>query len=413
MNQSFFRPQALGGAENSAAAVPTAPLSWRLLGSFLVAATLLIVVFISTAGYARKETAIGALVSTEGVARVSARRHGVVTALRVREGDRVRVGDPLFTIDSQQGLEGGGTLGATLLASLDAQTSLIREQIAADPARVANEIVRLDATIESVIAQRDAIAAQRALQAERAGAAEERRETLFQLYQKGSVTKLALQVQEETVRATRQDLAELDEELATNGRELQQARLQRDGLPVQARERLSQRRLDLADRERERSEIEARGAQVIRAPVAGLVTALQVGPGQAVDPNRPLLTLVPDGAELRAELFVPSRAIGFVEPGQRVRLMIDAFPYQSFGSKDGMVETVSQAILAPDELFGKVALREPAYRVTVRLKDQAMRAFGRDVPLQPDMSLQADIVLEERSLMAWLFEPLFSLRGRM
>ena len=66
------------------------------------------------------------------------------------------------------------------------------------------------------------------------------------------------------------------------------------------------------------------------------------------------MTLLPDGASLLAELFVPSRAIGFVEPGQRVRLMVDAFPYQRFGTLGGRVETVSQAVLSPNEVIGKV-----------------------------------------------------------
>jgi membrane fusion protein len=51
--------------------------------------------------------------------------------------------------------------------------------------------------------------------------------------------------------------------------------------------------------------------------------------------------------------------------------------------------------------------------VTVRLDRQAIDAFGREVPLQPDMTLKANIVLEGRSLVAWLFEPLISARGRM
>jgi membrane fusion protein len=77
------------------------------------------------------------------------------------------------------------------------------------------------------------------------------------------------------------------------------------------------------------------------------------------------------------------------------------------------VEAVSQAILTPNEVFGRVPLKEPAYRVTVRLDRQTVDAFGRQVALQPDMTVQADIVLEGRSLLAWLFEPLLSIRGRL
>ncbi|MEE1655182.1 HlyD family efflux transporter periplasmic adaptor subunit [Microvirga sp. CF3062] len=413
--RSLFRPQAVMAAmgEHSSVSLPVAPLSWKILGGFVLASVTVVVFFLATAEYARKETAGGSLVAAGGAVRVSALRGGVVTELAVKEGDRVAAGQPLFTVTSRQGLEAGGTLDAAVLASLDTQTQVLKDQIAADPARMANEIRRLDATIVSVTAERDALIAQRRIMAERVQVTEERRGTIARLTEQGHTTRATLQEQDEALLSRRQNLAEIDRDLAASEKELGQAQLQREQLPVQQAERLAQLRLNLADRERQRAEVQAQRAQVITAPLAGRVTALQVAPGQIVDVNKPLLTLLPDGAVLLAELFVPSRAIGFVEPGQPVRLMVDAFPYQRFGTLSGSVETVSQAVLSPSEIIGRTTLTEPAYRVSVRLDRQAIDAFGREVPLQPDMTLKADIVLEGRSLVAWLFEPLISVRGRM
>ncbi len=414
-HQSFFRPQAVAAAsgDHMSVSLPVAPLSWRLLGGFTVACAACVVLFLGTAEYARKETANGALVAAGGAVRVAAMRDGVVTDLKVKEGDRVAAGQPLFTVASRQGLEAGGTLDGAVLASLEAQTRVIREQIAADPAWTENEIRRLDAAIASVTAERDALTAQRRLMAERVQVTEERRNTIARLAQQGHTTRAALQEQDEALLARRQALAELDRELAAAEKELGQTQLQREQLPVQQAERLAQLCLNLADRERQRAEAQAQRAQVITAPIAGRVTALQAAPGQIVNPAKPLLTLLPDEASLLAEIFVPSRAIGFIEPGQRARLMVDAFLYQRFGTIGGSIETVPQAVLSPNEVIGKVVLTEPAYRVTVRLDRQAIDAFGRQVSLQPDMTLKADIVLEGRSLVAWLFEPLISVRGRM
>ena len=413
--QSLFRPQAVTAAsgEHSSVSLPVAPMSWQVLGGFILACVALVVVFLGTAEYARKETAGGALVAAGGAVRVSALRGGVVTDLRVKEGDRVVAGQPLFTVASRQGLEAGGTLDSAVLASLDTQIQVLKEQIAAGPERVANEVRRLDAAIASVAAERDALGAQRRLMAERVQVTEDRRGTVARLTQQGHSTRTALQEQDEALLARRQALAEIDRDLAAADKELGQTQLQREQLPVQQAERLAQLRLGLADRERQKAEAQAQRAQVLTAPIGGRVTALQAAPGQIVDPAKPLLTLLPDGASLLAELFVPSRAIGFVEPGQRVRLMVDAFPYQRFGTLGGSVETVSQAVLSPADVIGRTALTEPAYRVTVRLDRQVIDAFGRQVALQPDMTLKADIVLEGRSLLAWLFEPLISVRGRM
>jgi hypothetical protein len=46
---------------------------------------------------------------------------------------------------------------------------------------------------------------------------------------------------------------------------------------------------------------------------------------------------------LQAEIYIPSRAIGFVKPGQEVRLLYDAFPYQRFGAYRGRVVAASSS----------------------------------------------------------------------
>jgi membrane fusion protein len=137
---------------------------------------------------------------------------------------------------------------------------------------------------------------------------------------------------------------------------------------------------------------------------------LQATPGQNADPQRLQLEIIPKDAVLRAELFVPARAIGFVRAGQPVRILYDAFPYQHFGTYRGEVVKVSQTILTSTDAGGPIKLTEPAYRVTAALERPDIDAYGKKVVLQPDMLLKADIILERRSLMSWLTSPLQSVR---
>ncbi|WP_333608686.1 HlyD family efflux transporter periplasmic adaptor subunit, partial [Arsukibacterium sp.] len=65
--------------------------------------------------------------------------------------------------------------------------------------------------------------------------------------------------------------------------------------------------------------------------------------GANVRAELPLLTIMPDNAQLQAILLVPTRAYGFVQPGQRTRLRFDAFPYQRFGLYEGEVIKTAQA----------------------------------------------------------------------
>ena len=145
-------------------------------------------------------------------------------------------------------------------------------------------------------------------------------------------------------------------------------------------------------------------------------------PGQAVSPSSALASLVREGAVLQAELYAPSSAVGFVRPGQAVRLRLEAFPYQKYGQLDGQVVQVSRTPLSSGELpaqpftaslagAGSGQAGEALFRITVALDGSTREAWPQ--PLVAGMRLQADVLLERRRLLEWLFEPLFGLRNRL
>src|SRR5207248_427476 len=70
----------------------------------------------------------------------------------------------------------------------------------------------------------------------------------------------------------------------------------------------------------------------IVAPAAGRVTNLQAKPGRFEDGHLPLMSIVRDQDRLVATLYVPTRAAGFVRNGQKVKLRVDAFPFEKFGT---------------------------------------------------------------------------------
>jgi membrane fusion protein len=115
-------------------------------------------------------------------------------------------------------------------------------------------------------------------------------------------------------------------------------------------------------------------------------------------------------------LLVPSRAIGFIEPGDRVLLRYQAFPYQKFGHQEGRVAAISRSALSAGELGGLIGSTqqgEPFYRVTVSLARQAIIAYGKPEALKPGMLVDADVLGERKALVEWIFEPLYSLHGKL
>ena len=127
---------------------------------------------------------------------------------------------------------------------------------------------------------------------------------------------------------------------------------------------------------------------------------------------------MPQGASLRADLYAPSRAIGFVKPGDKVLIRYQAYPYQKFGHQEGAVESVAKTALPTQELNGLPTptgnnSNEPLYRVSVKLAAQTVNAYGKAQPLQAGMLLDADVLQEKRRLYEWVLEPLYSLTGKL
>ena len=112
--------------------------------------------------------------------------------------------------------------------------------------------------------------------------------------------------------------------------------------------------------------------------------------------------LVGDRGIVRARLAVPPAAAGFIEPGQKVRLAIDAFPSTTYGTVDARIETVSGAAV-PIAANGR-----QAFIAEATLDRTSIRAFGRSRPLRAGMTLRAGITIRSRSLVELLFEPFYA-----
>ena len=74
---------------------------------------------------------------------------------------------------------------------------------------------------------------------------------------------------------------------------------------------------------------------------------------------------------------------------------------------------VGRSVIQPNEASVPVTVSEPVYRVTVRLPAQQMQAYGQAMNLQAGMAVDADIWLDRRRVIEWLFDPILSITGRV
>jgi membrane fusion protein len=385
--------------------VSTKLLSWLLFGSIIA-----VVAFACCASYARKETVAGYLRPTAGTAKIFVTQRGFVKKLHVADGDEVEEGQPLLTVSTERISRNGQDVDSTILSTLALQRDLIRKQIDAENERGHSESERLRALIDGVQTELSRLQEQTELQSQRAKLAEGFVAAASQLAAKGVMADLDLKRRQEAALEQKQNLTLLYQQIAARNNQLTEAKYNLDQLPTATGAKLQSLRNDLAAVDQRIADTTGRQAYVIRAPTAGKVTTVQAAVGEAADPNQLQMEIVPREAKLEAALFFPTRAFGFVHPGQDVRILYDAFPYQKFGAYRGHIINVSHTIVTGAETIGPIALKEPVYRVTATIDREDIDAYGQKIALQPDMLLKADVLLEKRTLISWLLDPLLSTR---
>jgi hemolysin D len=163
--------------------------------------------------------------------------------------------------------------------------------------------------------------------------------------------------------------------------------------------------------------------QAIRSPVDGTVQQLAVSTiGGIVQPAQLLMVIVPDGGEVAVEAYVQNKDVGFVREGQEVRVKLEAFPFTDYGLIPGSVETLSRDAIeigAPGQPGGlpantptaakeggRAAPQGLVYAARIRLARRTIKAGGREMPIGPGLSVQAEIVTGKRRIIDYLLSPI-------
>ena len=388
------------------------PRSYTLLTGFIAASVLAAALFIGTQSYARKERATGFLVPSAGVARIAPPRPGTVIDVAVREGQHVERGALLLTVSDAETSERGENVDTAKALELQAQRDRLRDQVGLEREKSQLEARQLQSQIATARQEISEFRHQETIQADRIEIARQQLSGALELAAKGYLSRVELRRRQDAYLAEQQSESALAKERLAKEAELSGLQDKLQQLPIATAESAARTEAEIAEIETRLKDVDRERGYQLRAPIAGRVSALQAWVGKSADPRLPVLSIVPEGDVLKAELLVPARAIGFVASGQTVHISYDTFPFQQFGFARGTVRSVSRTLLKPDEIVGPALVREASYRVEVALERQTIRAYGAELPLEPDLELQADVVAERRSLISWLLDPLVSVWRR-
>jgi membrane fusion protein len=409
----LFRPEAVAHKNQRLHGVVILANTWShaALTAFFCAIVIAMVVFGCSHGFTRKETVSGVVVPDRGVIRFAAPQSGVVTRIQAKEGDLLQAGDPVFVLTSERTSTKGDTQAAINEALASRMTHLDKElqQQGIQSTNKAREIsLRLD-NLHDSLAQLDT---ELTLQRHKTEILRDLSASMKSLAAEGSVSRNSASQRASEVIEQEARISALESQRLNIQREIVAFSALRNDLPLQSSREASSLKRSLEELKQQASESEAKRQIVVRADESGRLAGIVVDQGQAVSVEQRLASLLPKDSKLEAELYVPTRAAGFVRPGTEVLLRYDAFPYQKFGQFHGRVREVSMTTIPLAELQAS-ASSEPIYRVRVSIDAQDVPAAGRLYALKPGMQLSASMVLEYRTLAEWVLEPLLGISGRL
>ncbi len=140
--------------------------------------------------------------------------------------------------------------------------------------------------------------------------------------------------------------------------------------------------------------------QQITAPTDGYIGKLLVHTvGGVVTPAEKLLTLIPKGVPLIIQATVLNQDIGFITKEMEAAIKIDTFDFQKYGLLHGKVKHIADDAIE-DEKLG------PVYEITIDPKETTLRVEGKELTINPGMSVTAELKVGKRRVIEFFIYPM-------
>jgi hemolysin D len=405
-------------------------------------------------------TAQGKIVPTGRTKTIQPLEAGVVAAIHVQDGDKVRAGDLLIELDrTVTQAERRRVAQDLMLSRLDvARLGTLRDSFetldalhqmpvleGAAPAEVARTRATLHAQAAEQLSKLAAVTqqiAQKRAEAQSVQAAIAKIDATMPLLEEtADIRRKAKEIQYGNqiayIDAETRRLDQQNERIVQTRKliEIEAARQALEQQFAQTKSGFERQVLsDLADAEKKVDEFgqdfvkaERKSAeQVLRAPIDGTVQQLALHTvGGVVTPAQQLMLIVPADSKLEAEAMISNRDIGFINPGQDAEIKIDTFNFTRYGLVRGKVVSVSQDAIVREKPADKQSgakpggaladTSEPAgqefiYAARVSLDQTQMQIEDKMVNLVPGMAVTVEIKTGTRRIIEYLMSPLLRYR---
>jgi len=374
----------------------------------------------------------GKIIPSEHIKHIQPLEAGKIAKIHVHEGQYVKQGDPLITLDNTQTKADVDRLSHELkereatVQRLQTFENWISNLIP-NTLEAIKEATELTKPQQNLLNQQVAelTARLKALNSEQQTQRAEQEMTQGEVIKKQRIIPVlkervdALQILHKKEYGSKLQYLELKQELIEEEQDLviQQARSKQLDASIQSIQsqvdtlisekrlsnltQLQETELQLAGLQQELIKAKERNQQQqLTAPISGQVQQLAVHTiGGVVTPAQALLVIVPEQSQMEVDAMILNKDIGFVQEGQLAEVKIDTFNFTKYGLIDAEISSISDDAIQ-DENLGLV------YSARFKLNKEELQIEDRMVRLSPGMSVTAEVKTGKRRLIEYFLSPL-------
>lgn len=377
------------------------PPSWTATNMLLLGVVIATIIFISLADYSRTIEVTGNINSENGTPEIKAPATGYVI-LKTKEGQAISKGDELLSIEPRIANENGDLALARekqSKAKIDAvETRTLAARRSANAAKDA-AFARMTAARSMLSSLKDQLQ-QSEKQTQIAKDNYDRARTIAE---RGFVSQRELDERENTVASSKERESRIRAEIAMTLGDIESARAESIRISSEADVTIANADIEIA----EEKQIETATANtkkfVVYSPVTGEIASLPVKNGQIIEEGSLVAIIASKNEKNIAHLQIPASHMAGLQKGQNVRVSVDAYPYQTYGTIKAKIISISKA--------ARQSENGPVFDIVINMP-KTIKSYGKQAQLLPGMTVSARIQTQKRTIIEWLLDPLISVNRR-
>ncbi|NUU66742.1 HlyD family secretion protein [Enterobacteriaceae bacterium BIT-l23] len=418
-NPGIFRLQVINRqkAEWRGRALLTNGLPPWLIALLSILFMALLLYFLFFFDYTRRIEVSGEVITFPHAINIYSPQQGYISKVFVKQGDSVKSGDPIYSINVSRQTTSGNVSAETLtvlkkqIANIDQiiekLSSNKKETLSNLQEQLTNYQQNHDKTTRLITSVKDGVAKMREGM------------TSYEGYRKrGLITTDQLNNQRFMFYQQQSNLQSLNSQAIQETLQISQLRSQILTRAAEFDNNITQNIYQRNELQRKLIESDAGATIIIFSQGAGRVESLSVTPGQMVNSGSSLAQIQPqEKTHYYMVLWIPDSSLPYVKIKDTVNIRYSAFPSEKFGQFPGVIKSIAYIPASREEMTGYgSAPKESAgsasnyYKVLVDLKDTDISDKGQKMHLSGGLQAKTIVFLDTRKLYQWMFMPFYEVK---